>query len=201
MKPRVQGRDVIRASGDMQRNCLKETPAPGHLLTSPPAQHTPISPTSTGPLPMLLRLLIGCQTPLQDNPASPSNFRPIALTPTVSKLLSGILRDRWLRYMRDNNYLDPNIQRAVLPTVPGVSEHQAKLATIVKSAKRMKRSLAVAWLDIANAHHQQLTSRLPAPTLYGGALALLKAKLPKCCTMCFQASTGRKIDHSLLMGK
>ena len=30
----------------------------------------------------------------QDNPVSPSNFCPIALTPTVSKLLSGILRDR-----------------------------------------------------------------------------------------------------------
>ena len=33
-------------------------------LTSPPAQHTPIYPTSTGRLPMLLRLLIGCQAPL-----------------------------------------------------------------------------------------------------------------------------------------
>ena len=88
----------------------------------------------------------------QDNPASPSNFRPIELTPTVSKLLSGILRDRWLRYMRDNNYLDPNIQIVFLPTVPGVSERQAKLAAIVKSAKWMKRSLAVACLDIANAY-------------------------------------------------
>ena len=78
----------------------------------------------------------------QDNPVSPSNFRPIALTPTVSKLLSGILRDRWLRYMRDNNYLDPNIQKAFLPTVPSVSEHQAKLAAIVKSAKR---SLQPGW--------------------------------------------------------
>jgi len=30
----------------------------------------------------------------RENPASPRNFRPIALTPTVSKLLSGILIDR-----------------------------------------------------------------------------------------------------------
>ena len=238
----------------------------------------------------------------QDNPASPSNFRLVALTPTVSKLLSEILRDRWLRYMWDNNYLDPNIRKAFLPTVPGVSEHQAKLAAIFKSAKRMKRSLAVAWLDIANAygsvHHaliQFSVAHYHAPpefcillqSWYSGLLAtvsiegwvtpplpleigvyqgvplsvvifltvmntlshtlktrgdlgytipssttptnhllyaddiciisnspagcqhllsmverwlqwsLLKAKVPKCCTMCFQASTGRKIDPGL----
>jgi len=27
--------------------------------------------------------------------------------------------------------------------------------------------------------------------------SLLKAKVPKCCTMCFQASTGKKIECSL----
>ena len=33
----------------------------------------------------------------QEDPSSPGNFRPIALT---RKLLSGILKDRWLRHMR-----------------------------------------------------------------------------------------------------
>ena len=54
--------------------------------------------------------------------------------------------------MQVNKYLDPNIQKAFLPTVPGVSEHQSKLAAIIKTAKRFKRSLSVAWLDIANAY-------------------------------------------------
>ena len=72
------------------------------------------------------------------------NFRPIALTPVVSKLLSGILKSRWLRHMRLNHYLDSDIQKAFLPTVPGVIEHQAKLTTIIKSAKKIKRSLAIA---------------------------------------------------------
>ena len=72
----------------------------------------------------------------QDDPSSPANFRPIALTPAVSKLLSGILRNRWLRHMRLNNYLDTDLQKAFLPTVPGVSEHQSKLVAIIKSAKR-----------------------------------------------------------------
>ena len=34
-----------------------------------------------------------------DDPHSPSNFWPIALTPAVSKLFSGILKDRWLVHM------------------------------------------------------------------------------------------------------
>ena len=88
----------------------------------------------------------------KDDPTSPGNFRPIALTPTVSKLLSGILKDRWLRHMRTNNYLNPDLQKAFLPMIPGVAEHQAKLAAVIKSARHRKRSLAIAWLDIANAY-------------------------------------------------
>ena len=86
------------------------------------------------------------------DPSSPVNFRPIALTPTISKLFSGILKDRWLCYMKRNNYLNSNLQKAFLPTIPGVTEHQAKLTSIIKMAKQKKRSLAIAWLDIANAY-------------------------------------------------
>ena len=95
--------------------------------------------------------LIAKSSALED-PSLPSNFRPIGLTPTVSKLLSAILKDRWLRHMRSNGYLHSDIQKAFLPTIPGVTKHQSKLATIIWSAKTAKRSLAVAWLDIANAY-------------------------------------------------
>ena len=88
----------------------------------------------------------------KEDPSSPGNFRPIALTPAVSKLLSGILKDRWLRHMRANNYLNPDLQKAFLPTVPGVAEHQAKLAAVIRSARQHKHSLAIAWLDIVNAY-------------------------------------------------
>ena len=67
----------------------------------------------------------------QEDPSSPGNFRPIALTPVV---LSGILKDRWLRHMRANGYLDSDLQKAFLPTTPGVVEHQAKLAAVIGSA-------------------------------------------------------------------
>ena len=86
------------------------------------------------------------------NLSLPGNFRPIALTPAISKLFSSILRDRWLKHMLANRYLKSNIQKTFLATIPGVSQHQAKLAALIKTAKRLKRSLAVAWLDIANAY-------------------------------------------------
>ena len=54
--------------------------------------------------------------------------------------------------MRANGYLDSDLQKAFLPTTPGVVEHQAKLAAVIRSARQQKRSLAVAWLDIANAY-------------------------------------------------
>ena len=95
--------------------------------------------------------LIGKSAATED-PRCPKNFRPIALTPAVSKLLSGILKDRWLHHMVANGYLDPAVQKAFLPTIPGVTEHQCKLAAIISGARQSKRSLAVAWLDIENAY-------------------------------------------------
>lgn len=54
--------------------------------------------------------------------------------------------------MKYNGFLNTDQQKAFLPTIPGVAEHQAKLAAIISSARREKGSLAVAWLDIANAY-------------------------------------------------
>ena len=88
----------------------------------------------------------------QEHPSAPGNFRPIALTSAVSKLLSGVLKDRWLKHLRANKYLNPDLQKAFLPTIPGVVEHQAKLASVISTAHQKKRSLAIAWLDIANAY-------------------------------------------------
>ena len=88
----------------------------------------------------------------KDDPASPGNFRPVALTSTISKLFSGILKNRWWRHMMVNDYLDPDLQKALPPTVPGVVEHHTKLAAVIKSAHQQKQSLGIAWLDIANAY-------------------------------------------------
>ena len=54
--------------------------------------------------------------------------------------------------MRANDYLDPDLQKAFLPIIPGVVEHQAKLAAVIISTHQQKRSLGIEWLDIANAY-------------------------------------------------
>ena len=66
--------------------------------------------------------LIGKAAAEQD-PSSPTNFRPIALTPCVGKLFTTILCNRWLSFMLANRYLDRSVQKAFMPTTPGCIEH------------------------------------------------------------------------------
>ena len=51
----------------------------------------------------------------KDDPTHPGNLQPTALTSTVSKLLSGILKNRWLRLMRVNEYLDRDLRELLCP--------------------------------------------------------------------------------------
>ena len=85
-------------------------------------------------------------------PSEPSNFRPIALTPSTGKLFSTILRNRWLDFMLSNGYLNRSIQKAFLPVTPGCTEHHLKLASVLAEARRKQKSLSVCWLDLANAY-------------------------------------------------
>jgi hypothetical protein len=87
-----------------------------------------------------------------EDPANPANFRPIALTPCIGKLFTTLLRNRWLRYMVANHYLDPSLQKAFMPTVPGCTEHHLKLSSILAEAHSNHKSVAVCWLDLANAY-------------------------------------------------
>ena len=95
--------------------------------------------------------LIGKSTAPEDA-TTPSNFRPIALTSCTGKLFTTILKNRWLEHMLDNGYLDRSIQKAFMRATPGCTEHHSKLATILSEARRKHKSLAVSWLDLANAY-------------------------------------------------
>ena len=87
-----------------------------------------------------------------DDATNPGNFRPIALTPCIGKIFSTLLRNRWLQYMLLNNYLDPSLQKAFMPTVPGCTEHHLKLSSILSEAQSKHKALAICWLDLANAY-------------------------------------------------
>ena len=107
--------------------------------------------------------LIGKQA-AADDPTLPNNFRPIALTPCVGKLFTTIFCRRWLSFMLSNKYLDRGIQKAFMPRTPGCIEHHLKLATVGQNVRKKHRSLAVCWLDLANAygsvHHSLITFSL-----------------------------------------
>ena len=40
-----------------------------------------------------------------ENATNPGNYRPIALTPCIGKIFTTLLRNRWLHYMTQNNYI------------------------------------------------------------------------------------------------
>ena len=119
-----------------------------------------------------------------DDPTSPGNFWPIALTPCVGKLFTTILRNRWLAYMTSNKYISRDIQKAFMTATPGCTEHHCKLAAVLSEARKNHKSLAVCWLDLANAygsvHHSLIQFSLQhyhAPPLFQDILGSLYSDL------------------------
>ena len=93
----------------------------------------------------------------EEDPKSPKNFRPIALTSCIGKLFTSLLKQRWMNYMRDNCYLNTTVQKAFIDGVPGCTEHHLKLLSMLGEARKKHKSLCVCWLDLTNAfgsvHH------------------------------------------------
>ena len=126
-----------------------------------------------------------------DDPSTPSNFRPIALTSCISKVFTSLVKRRWLSYMVTNNYLNTSVQKAFIDGVPGCTEHHLKLLSIIREAQKKHKSLSVCWLDLANAfgsvHHDLIRFSLAhyhAPpemigivsNLYNGLNAVVSTK-------------------------
>lgn len=78
-----------------------------------------------------------------------SNFRPIALMSCIYKLLMGIIAKRLTRWSIDAGILSPE-QKCARPS-EGCYEHTYILKSLVGQARRNKKKLSVAWLDIRNA--------------------------------------------------
>ena len=83
--------------------------------------------------------------------SDPSNFRPIALTSVVGKLLHKILSNRLERYLRVNTVLDTSIQKGFVSGLPGVFEHIYTLSTILQDSTTYKKPLMMTFLDLKNA--------------------------------------------------
>ena len=126
----------------------------------------------------------------ESDPSEPSNFWPIALTSCVGKLYTAILKTRWTQFMIANGYLNTTVQKAFVDGISGCTEHHVKLLSVIEEARRKHKSLAVCWLDLANAygsmHHSSISpcsttmppSRMVAAVsdLYQGLVGVVRTK-------------------------
>ena len=83
--------------------------------------------------------------------SDPSNFRPIALTSVVGKLLHKILSRRLETYLKANDILDTSIQKGFVSGLPGVFEHIYCLSAIMQDTLTNKCPLMMTFLDLKNA--------------------------------------------------
>ena len=89
--------------------------------------------------------------PKGDNPSQPSNFRPIALTPVVSKLFHKILAKRLEKFLLQNNIINPSLQKGFLSGINGTVEHIFAICSILDNAIQHGLPLAMSFLDLSNA--------------------------------------------------
>ncbi|KAL5254062.1 hypothetical protein ACHWQZ_G013725 [Mnemiopsis leidyi] len=93
-------------------------------------------------------VLIAKSSDLKD----PAKFRNITKTNTSGKLSMGMLADRMMDYMVNNNYIDKSVQKGFLKKTPGCVEHTQALLEELQDAKSSRRQIFVVWIDLMNAY-------------------------------------------------
>ena len=96
-----------------------------------------------------------------------------------------------MHFMIANKYLNTTMQKAFVVEMSGCTEHQIKLFSIIEEARKKHKSLAVCWLDLANAYgsvhhdhirfsleHYHAPSRMVAAVanLYEGLVGIIQTK-------------------------
>ena len=68
------------------------------------------------------------------------------------------MRDKIFEFLKENNYIEHNLQKGFIPKLPGTFEHTAQLGHIIDKACLKQRSL----LDLKNAfgevHHNLISA-------------------------------------------
>ena len=84
--------------------------------------------------------------------ANCAEFRPIAITSVIGKIIFSVLSDNLQKYMFQNDYIDREIQKGFLTGITGCLEHSFAIHEALKEAKIWKTSIVVTWIDLANAY-------------------------------------------------
>ena len=105
--------------------------------------------------PLCWRITDGIMIPKVDDPDSSTigDFRQIALLNVEGKIFWGLIANRLYDYLVTNNsFVSPFVQKGSMKKVPGCWEHTAMVWSALKDARKSKTSVAVLWLDLANAY-------------------------------------------------
>ena len=109
----------------------------------------------SGHIPLCWRVNDGIMIPKVAAPVSSAigDFRQIALLNVEGKLFWSLVADRLYKYLVVNNgFISAAIQKGSMRRVAGCWEHTAMMWSALKDAKKSKESMAVLWLDLANAY-------------------------------------------------
>ena len=81
----------------------------------------------------------------------PVNFRPITLESVPLKVYTSCLRDFIFSFLRQNDFIESEIQKGFNPKIAGVLEHTSMMANIIDKARIKQCSLVITLLDLKNA--------------------------------------------------
>ena len=93
------------------------------------------------------------------NTSSPCNFRPIALSPCIGKLLNKIIATRMESFLLTSGIIKPLTQKGFLQNSNSVIEHIHALNATLNQAQELRLPLSIAFLDLKNAF-QSIPHRL-----------------------------------------
>jgi len=109
----------------------------------------------------------------------PANFRPITLESVPLKVFTSCLRDSIFSFLKQNDFIEAEIQKGFTPKIAGVLEHTSMMANIIDKARTKQRSLVLTLLDLKNAfgevHHNLIEEVLLYHHIPAKAKALISS--------------------------
>ena len=107
-------------------------------------------------VPLKWRIADGLFIPKVDEPKVDqirSDYRQIALTNVEGKLFWSLVSEKLYGYLVfDNNIIDTSCQKGSIQKMAGCWEHMSMVWSALKDARKRGKSIAVLWLDLANAY-------------------------------------------------
>ena len=84
----------------------------------------------------------------EENTSDPACFRPITLKNSSGNLGMGILAQRTIEFLTENEYIDKSIQKGFMEKISGCVEHTEALTEMLQDAKKNGKPIMTTWLDL-----------------------------------------------------